>query len=77
MLRRSACFARYRAPSPNRPAQPQHAGSPLQVGETCLMRRPDAWHDLLVQLRGIDGPDAVVLIIDHLEIVPLRCLRRR
>jgi hypothetical protein len=32
---------------------------------------------LLVELRGLDGDLALVLIIDKLEAVPLRWLRRR
>jgi len=30
----------------------KHVGAPLRVGETCLLHRPDAWHDLKVELRG-------------------------
>jgi hypothetical protein len=40
------------------------------------MRRPDAWHDLLVELRGLDRDLAVVRIHDRSEIVPLIWLRR-
>jgi hypothetical protein len=46
------------------------------VGETCLLRRPDSWQDLLVQLRGLDKDVALVRIYDHSEIVPLSWLRR-
>jgi len=74
MLRRSSCFARFRAPV--RPTAPQHTGSPLQVGEQCLLRRPDAWVDCKVQLRGLDRDLALVLIADQLERVPLANLRR-
>jgi hypothetical protein len=78
MLRRAADFARYRAPLHPLPLlPPQHTGSPLQVGETCLLRRPNSWQDLLVELRGLDGDLALVLIIDKLEVVPLLWLRRR
>ena len=76
MLRRSSCFSQYRPPSANRPPQPQHVGSPLQVGETCLMRRPAAWSDSIVELRGLDRDLALVLIADQLERVPLANLRR-
>jgi hypothetical protein len=40
------------------------------------MRRPDSWQDLLVELRGIDKPDAVVFVRGHFEIVQLSWLRR-
>jgi hypothetical protein len=79
MLRRSADFARYRAPlHPLPPLPPQHVGPPLRVGETCLLRRPDEWFDVIVQLRGVDKDLALVLVLvqDQLERVPLNCLRR-
>jgi hypothetical protein len=39
---------------PSPPPAPMHAGQPLQIGETCLLRRPDSWSDLIVGLRAID-----------------------
>jgi hypothetical protein len=78
MLHRSACFARYRAPTPlTPPLPPQHTGCALTIGETVLLRRPDSWQDVLVELRGIDKQDAVIFVRDHFEIVQLSWLRRR
>jgi hypothetical protein len=59
------------------PPPPQHVGGPLRVGETALLRRPNSWLDLKVELRGLDGDLALVLIIDKLEVVPLRWVRRK
>ena len=41
-----------------------------------MLRRPDAWVDCKVQLRGLDRDLALVLIADQLERVPLANLRR-
>src|SRR5262245_36773761 len=58
------------------PPPPLHTGSPLRVGETCLLRRPNQWFDVICQLRGIDREQASVRILDHFEIVQLLWLRR-
>jgi hypothetical protein len=66
---------RARSSSPALP-QPQHVGSPLQTGETALMRTAGSFFDVKVQVRGVDGDLAVVLIRDTLRVVELSWLRR-
>jgi hypothetical protein len=58
------------------PQPPAHIGPPLKIGETCLLRRPGSWYDVVVQLRGIDGDLAAIRIVDHFETVQLAYLRR-
>jgi hypothetical protein len=60
------------------PPPPLHSGPPLQVGETVLLRRPNSWADLLVELRAVDHDLAlaVVRIRDRTERIPLCYLRR-
>ena len=53
-----------------------HVGSPLAVGEKCLLRKPDMWSDRIVELRAIDNNVALVRIGNTSEIVPLAWLRR-
>jgi len=64
---------RFPAPAP---ALPQHVGAPLRCGEMVLLRRPNSWFDLKVQLRGVDDDLAVVRFMDSIERVPLAWLRR-
>jgi hypothetical protein len=58
------------------PPAPQHTGAPLRVGELCLLRRPDEWFDVKVELRAIDDGLALVRIRDRGERVQLAWLRR-
>jgi hypothetical protein len=58
------------------PPAPVHTGPPLRVGEICLLRRPGEFFDVIVQLRGIDGDQAAIRILDKFEVVELRWLRR-
>jgi hypothetical protein len=58
------------------PPPPQHVGAPLRVGELVLLRRPNTWFDLKVELRATDDDLALVRIIDRTERVPLAWLRR-
>jgi hypothetical protein len=58
------------------PPPPQHVGPPLRVGEMCLLRRPNTYFDVIVQLRAIDRDLAAVRILDRSERVPLAWLRR-
>jgi hypothetical protein len=60
------------------PPAPHHVGQPLQRGEMCLLRRPDSFFDLKVELRGIDRDLAVVFFrgLDRSETVPVAWLRR-
>jgi hypothetical protein len=58
------------------PALPKHVGQPLTINEQCLLRRPNEWFDMKVQLRAIDDDVALVLCRDQLERVQLSWLRR-
>jgi hypothetical protein len=64
--------------TPAPPPAPQHTGSPLTVGEKCLLRRPHDYFDVVVELRAIDRDVAVVHFsgLDRSEVVPLTSLRR-
>jgi hypothetical protein len=67
----------WRPPQRIQSQPPQHTGSPLTVGERCLLRRPGTYFDVIVELRGIDGDTAAILIRGELEVVPLLWLRRQ
>jgi hypothetical protein len=58
------------------PTAPAHVGEALRVGETALMRTPGTWFDVRVQVPGIDGHWAAVLIKNSSQVVRLSWLRR-
>lgn len=61
-----ALDARFNASPPALPSPaPLHTGAPLQIGETVLLRRPNSFFDLLVELRAIDDDIALERIIDN------------
>jgi hypothetical protein len=57
-------------------SRPTHTGPPLSTGEPALLRRPGAWYDIKVTVRGIDHDLAAIIIIDQFDVVPLAWLRR-